>query len=92
MTFESTTRVPGAITALRAALVCRAGGDGREWLLLALAYARHGDRPQARTWYDRAVQWMDKNQPNDEDLRRFRAEAAELLKIADEPTTKPKSK
>jgi hypothetical protein len=25
------------------------------------------------------VEWMDKNQPTDEELRRFRAEAAELL-------------
>jgi hypothetical protein len=27
------------------------------------------------------VQWMDTNEPNNEDLRRFRAEAAELLDV-----------
>jgi hypothetical protein len=34
-----------------------------------------------RRWYDRAVQWVDGNKPNDEELRRFRAEAEELLGI-----------
>mgnify|MGYP001545657784 CR=1 FL=1 len=33
--------------------------------------------------YDRAVKWMEENKPEDEELRRFRAEAAELLKIED---------
>ena len=40
-----------------------------------------GEKGKAREWYDRTVQWMDKNQPADEELRRFRAEAAELLGI-----------
>ena len=33
--------------------------------------------------YDRAVQWMDKNQPKNEELRRFRAEAAQLLGLTE---------
>ena len=40
-----------------------------------------GDKEQARLWYDRAVQWMEKNQPQDKELPRFRAEAAALLGI-----------
>ena len=39
------------------------------------------EKGKAREWYDRAMQWMDKNQPTDEELLRFRAEAAELLVI-----------
>jgi tetratricopeptide (TPR) repeat protein len=33
-------------------------------------------------WYDRAVVWIDKNKPQDEELKRFRAEAAALLGMA----------
>jgi hypothetical protein len=40
-----------------------------------------GEKEKARTWYDKAVQWMDKYDPRDEELQRFRAEAAELLLI-----------
>jgi hypothetical protein len=42
---------------------------------------RLGEKDKAREWYDRAVQWMDKNQPKNDELRRFRAEAAELLEL-----------
>jgi non-specific serine/threonine protein kinase/serine/threonine-protein kinase len=48
---------------------------------LAMANWQLGDKPQARIWYDKAVQWMDKNQPTDEELIRFRAEAAALLEV-----------
>ena len=40
--------------------------------------------PQYRSWYERAVQWMEKNKPQDEELLRFRAEAAKLLGEADQ--------
>jgi tetratricopeptide (TPR) repeat protein len=48
---------------------------------LAMAHWRLGARAEAHTWYDRAVAWMEKNRPQDEELRRFRAEAVELLNI-----------
>lgn len=48
---------------------------------LAMAHWQLDQKDEARKWYDRAVEWMDENQPNNLDLRRFRAEAAELLKI-----------
>jgi serine/threonine protein kinase len=58
-----------------------ADGDAWDWLLLALAHWRLGDRDQARRWHDRATAAMDgPNKPAaDEDLRRFRAEADELI-------------
>ena len=40
-----------------------------------------GDKQTAHKWYAQAVEWMDKNQPANEELRRFRAEAAELLGV-----------
>jgi tetratricopeptide (TPR) repeat protein/serine/threonine protein kinase len=48
---------------------------------LAMAHWQLGERDKPRQWYDKAVQWMEQNQPNDEELRRFRAEAATLLGI-----------
>jgi tetratricopeptide (TPR) repeat protein len=48
---------------------------------LAMAHWRLGEKDKAREWYDKAVAWMDKNQPTNEELLRFRAEAAELLGI-----------
>jgi tetratricopeptide (TPR) repeat protein len=46
---------------------------------LAMCYWRLGREDEARRWYDQAVLWMDKNQPHDEELRRFRAEAMSLM-------------
>ena len=46
---------------------------------LAMAHWQLGDKPQARSWYDKAVPWMEKSQPKNEELIRFRAEAAALL-------------
>ena len=46
---------------------------------LAMAHARLGNGAEARRWYDRAVRWMERYQPADGELRRFRAEAEELL-------------
>ena len=33
----------------------------------------------AREWFDKAVAWTDKHQPDDPELKRFRAEAEEVL-------------
>ena len=51
---------------------------------LAMAHWQMGNKEAARQWYVRAVQWMDKCQPKDEELRRFRTEAVKVLGI-DEP-------
>jgi tetratricopeptide (TPR) repeat protein len=48
---------------------------------LGIAQWQLGDKKDARTWYDKAVQWMDKNQPKDEELIRFRAEAEKVLEL-----------
>jgi eukaryotic-like serine/threonine-protein kinase len=59
---------------------------------LAMAHWQRDEKGEARQLYDRGVQWMEKHQPNNEELRRFRAEAAESLKIEDQPKPVPKSK
>jgi tetratricopeptide (TPR) repeat protein len=46
---------------------------------LAMGHWQSGEKEVARRWFDRAVEWMEKNRPQDEELLRFRAEAAELL-------------
>jgi hypothetical protein len=55
------------------------GGDSFDWFIMAMAHARLDDKDEARKWFDRAVVWMDKNKPQDEELRRFRTEAATVL-------------
>jgi serine/threonine protein kinase len=71
----------GAVGALTKSMELRKGGDAADWFFLAMAHWRLGDKNEARKWYDEAVQWTEKNRPRDEELRLFRAEAAELLGI-----------
>jgi tetratricopeptide (TPR) repeat protein len=82
-----------AVTDLEKSIQLRHGGDSVDYFFLSMAHRQLGNADEARKWYDQAVQWMDKNQPGNEELRRFRAEAEELLKInIDKPTTKPVEK
>jgi tetratricopeptide (TPR) repeat protein len=69
-----------ADAALRKSMELRDGGDSFDWFFLAMAQRQAGDKDEARKRYDLAVVWMDKNQPKNEELRRFREEAKELLK------------
>jgi hypothetical protein len=48
---------------------------------LAMSQWQLGEKEEARKWYDKAVAWMEKNDPKNEELRRFQAEAEELLGI-----------
>ncbi|HZT82473.1 MAG TPA: hypothetical protein VFA26_19750, partial [Gemmataceae bacterium] len=57
------------------------GGDSFDGFFLSMAYWKLGASDEAQKWYDLAVHWMDRNQPKNEELRRFRAEAAGLLQI-----------
>ena len=71
----------GQTTDLEQSLRRQNGGDGFDWFLLAMAHRRLGNEDGARAWYDKAVEWMDENQPNHDGLLRLRAEAMKLLKI-----------
>jgi serine/threonine protein kinase/WD40 repeat protein len=70
-----------AIAALTKSMELRNGGDSFDWFFLAMGHWKLDQKKEARKWYDQAIAWMDKNQPQNEELRRFRAEAAELLGI-----------
>jgi serine/threonine-protein kinase len=60
-------------------------------LFLAMARWQLGHKQEARTWYDKAVTWiekntpLDRNGPFDKEVLRFRAEAAALLGVIDVP-------
>jgi tetratricopeptide (TPR) repeat protein len=64
-----------AIAALERSMEDRDGGDSFDWFFLAMVHWQMGENDEARKWYDQAVEWMEKNQPKNEELRRFRAEA-----------------
>ena len=57
------------------------GGDPDDWLFLAMAHWKIGHANDARQWYDRAVEWMEKNASRNQDRRRFLAEAAALIEV-----------
>jgi tetratricopeptide (TPR) repeat protein len=75
-----------AVAALDKSLELRQGGDAVGRLFLAMAHRKLGNHDEARKAYGRAVGWLEKNQgalEKDkglaEELRRFRAEAEEVL-------------
>jgi tetratricopeptide (TPR) repeat protein len=68
-----------AVTELEKAMRLRAGDDSLDSFFLAMAHSRLGEREKAGAWFNRAVQWTEKNRPHDDELRRFRAEAEAVL-------------
>jgi WD40 repeat protein len=77
-----------AIEALTKSMQLQKGNlESFDTFFLAMAHWRLDEKEKARQWYDRAVQWMEKNKDQLgnkqwlEELRRFRAEAEELLGI-----------
>jgi non-specific serine/threonine protein kinase/serine/threonine-protein kinase len=57
----------------------------RNDFFLAMTHQRLGNKDKARQCYDRAADWMDKNQRRAPELLRLRAEAASALGIKAEP-------
>lgn len=56
-----------------------------DWFFLAMAHWQLGHKDEARTWYGKAVQWMEEGHSKNTELLRFRAEAAELLGVTETP-------
>jgi tetratricopeptide (TPR) repeat protein len=73
--------VKAALDALKKAQVMTKDGDMFHRFFLALAYARAGDLEKAKAAYEQAVRWSEENRPGNEELKRFRAEAEEVLKL-----------
>ena len=80
----------GAIESLTKSMELRQGGDAFDWFFLAMAQCQLDHQEEARRWFDQAIPWMEKNQPQNEELQRFRAEAAAFLGIP-ETTDAPAS-
>ena len=59
------------------------GGDSCDFFFAAMAHWQLGQKENARRVYDKAVAWMASHRPDDEELKRFRAEAEEVLGIKD---------
>ena len=55
--------------------------DGYDLFFQAMAHWQLGDKTQSLACFDKAVEWMEKNPQADEELVRFRAEAAALLGV-----------
>jgi tetratricopeptide (TPR) repeat protein len=79
-----------AITALEKAMELKDGGDSLDWFSLAMAQWRLGNRDQAREWFQKAVQGMEKDNLRDPELERFRSEASALLGIKEQSSVKSK--
>jgi uncharacterized protein HemY len=79
-----------AVEALMKSVQLREGGGSFDFFFLAMAHWQLNEKDKARAWYDRAVAWMDKHEPNDKDLKRFRAEATALLGLAKAAQTQKK--
>jgi tetratricopeptide (TPR) repeat protein len=67
-----------AIQALQRSVKLQSNGSSADWFFLAMANWRLGKRAEGRGWYVQAVDWMERNKPDDQELRRFRDEALAL--------------
>jgi serine/threonine protein kinase len=83
---------PASLEALEKAMALRDGGNSFDWFFVAMNHWQLGDEPRAREMYHKAVEGMEKNNPDDPELIRFRAECEELLPIETEPTPEPVSR
>jgi tetratricopeptide (TPR) repeat protein len=80
-----------AIEALEKSEALRPGrAVAHNGFFLAMALWQRGNKADARKWYERAVQWMEKNHPKDAGLRRLREEASKLLGVSESQAEKKK--
>src|SRR5262249_16339311 len=77
-----------AVAALEKSMQLRKGGDAFDFFFLAMAHWRLEHKEEAHKLYEKAIEWMDKNQKQleqnkqwDEELRRFKTETEELLEV-----------
>lgn len=81
-----------AVNHLEQSMASSNGGDAFDWLFLAMTQWQLNDKDDARKWFDKAIDWIDANakEKENDELRRFRTEAASLLGITisiDEPVS-----
>jgi tetratricopeptide (TPR) repeat protein len=71
-----------AIEAFEKSHELNAWADPSGWFFLAMAHWQKGDKATARSWYGKAAHWMEESKSQDDELLRFRDEAAALLGVA----------
>ena len=79
----------GAVDDLRKSVEPRSGGDPMDWLFLAMAEWHLGNKDEARKWYEKSVDWMERKAAANEELTHFHAEAAGLLGVDDKKQPRP---
>ncbi len=80
-----------AVETLNKSVELGQGGDSYDYFFLAMSHRQLDNKVEARVWYDKANAWMNKNESKNDELIRFRAEAAELLGIEDGKNPKEES-
>ncbi len=68
-----------AIDALNKSIELETSPIGFDAVFLAMAHWQLDEKEEAKEWFDKAVKWMDQNQPENAELLRFRAEAEQLM-------------
>jgi tetratricopeptide (TPR) repeat protein len=68
-----------AVKTLEQSMALTSGGSAWDWLFLAMAHWRLGEKKQARVWYEKALAWIPNHAPDDAELAAVRTEAAALL-------------
>ena len=81
--------LPAAMNALVRSMELRREGDSFDWYFVAMIHAQQGRLDEARQWYDKAAAWQVGTQPGNEELQRFRAEAAQVLGLPVPPPEPP---
>jgi Flp pilus assembly protein TadD len=69
-----------ALAALEKAMALSDGGDGLDWLILAMVHWQLGNKQEARRRYEQALPWLEQRD-TDQTLSRLQAEAAALLEV-----------
>jgi tetratricopeptide (TPR) repeat protein len=70
-----------ARAALEQAMELGNGGNPKDWFPLAMVHWQLSKRDEARKWYERAIEWMEKNQPQDPEVRAFQVETEQMLGV-----------
>ena len=78
-----------ALEAFDRSMELRGQGDSYDWYFVAMVHAERGNKERARKWYDVAVTWNEDRDPGEEELHRFRVEAAKVLGLPDPPPLVP---
>jgi serine/threonine protein kinase/Flp pilus assembly protein TadD len=79
----------GGVAALVKSLDLRQGSDLSDWFFLAMAHWHLDRKETARQWFAHALDQMERTAPADEQLKRFRAEAAALLGLPEKSSAVP---